>query len=100
MRPRPMPYRWFMVVLLFLLAVLNNLDRQALSVLAPTLRETLGFNAIEYSYIVTSFLVAYGLGFFFCGGVIDRVGVRLAVAGALAAWSLAGMMHAMAAGWI
>ncbi|MES2693143.1 MAG: MFS transporter [Verrucomicrobiota bacterium] len=89
-----------MVALLFLLAVLNNLDRQALSVLAPTLREALGFTMIEYSYMVTSFLVAYGLGFFFCGGIIDRVGVRLAVTGALAAWSLAGMMHAMAASWI
>ena len=92
--------RWSMVVLLFFVAVVNNLDRQALSVLAPTLRDTLGFGAIEYSYVVTAFLIAYTLGYTFCGRVLDHIGVKLGLALALGFWSLAGMGHALANGWI
>jgi len=92
--------RWQIVALLFLIAAVNNLDRQALSVLAPSLRENLGFGAIEYSYIVTSFLAAYTLGYTFCGAILDRVGVKIGLAVALAFWSLSGMLHAVATGWI
>ncbi len=94
------PYRWRIVALLFFLSVLNYLDRQALSVLAPTLRATFGFSTVEYSYIVATFLVAYTIGYVFCGAVIDRIGVRLAVVAALAVWSVAGMLHALATGWV
>jgi MFS transporter, ACS family, hexuronate transporter len=96
----PFPYRWRIVGLLFFLSVVNYLDRQALSVLAPTLRRELGFSPVEYSYVVTSFLVAFTIGYLFCGAVVDRIGVRLAVILALSAWSVAGMMHAFAAGWV
>src|SRR4051812_43670394 len=92
--------RWSVVALLFLVAMVNNLDRQALSVLAPTLRERLGFGAIEYSYVVTAFLAAYAVGYAFCGPVLDRVGVKVGLAVALGCWSLAGMLHAAATGWI
>ena len=92
--------RWLIVGLLFLVAMVNNLDRQALSVLAPTLREKLGFGAIEYSYVVSAFLAAYTIGYAFCGRVLDRVGVKLGLALALGFWSLAGMLHAVAVGWV
>jgi len=100
MRPSRFPYRWRIVALLFFLSAINYLDRQTLSVLSKTLRETLGFTAVEYSYVVTAFLVAYSIGYVFCGTIIDRIGVRLAVLLALAAWSLAGMGHALATTWI
>jgi ACS family hexuronate transporter-like MFS transporter len=92
--------RWLIVALLFFVAAVNNLDRQTLSVLAPTLRENLGFGTVEYSYIVAAFLVAYTLGYTFCGSLIDRVGVKVGLAVALAFWSVAGMFHAAATGWI
>ena len=95
-----MPFRWRIVALLFFLSVINYLDRQALSVLAPTLREQLHFSTVEYSYIVTIFLIAYALGYTFCGTLIDRFGVRIAVFGAVAVWSLAGMLHALATTWL
>lgn len=100
MRLPAFPYRWRVVILLFFLSVINYLDRQTLSVLAPTLRGQLGFSTVQYSYIVATFLVAYAVGYVFCGAVIDRLGVRLAVIVALTAWSLAGMVHAFAASWI
>jgi MFS transporter, ACS family, hexuronate transporter len=92
--------RWGVVALLFLVAAINNLDRQTLSVLAGTLKPALGFGNVEYSYIVTAFLVAYGAGYAFCGPIIDRLGVKLALAGALAFWSFAGMLHAAAVSWM
>lgn len=92
--------RWGIVALLFFIALINNLDRQTLSVLAPTLREKFGFGAVEYSYVVASFLAAYAIGYTFCGAVLDRIGVKLGLAIALGFWSLAGMFHAAAAGWI
>lgn len=92
--------RWLIVLLLFFVAAVNNLDRQTLSVLAPTLRNVLNFGAEEYSYIVTAFLVAYTLGYTFCGTVLDRIGVKLGLALALGFWSVTGMFHAAAASWI
>ncbi len=92
--------RWSVVALLFLVALVNNLDRQTLSVLAPTLRERLGFGAVEYSYVVAAFLAAYTLGYAFCGPVLERAGVKLGLALALGFWSLAGALHAAAAGWV
>ncbi len=92
--------RWGIVLLLFLTATVNNLDRQTLSVLAPTLKTELGFGSVEYSYVVTAFLAAYTLGYTFCGQVLDRIGVKLGIMLALAFWSLSGMAHAVVAGWL
>ncbi len=92
--------RWLIVALLFFVAVVNNLDRQSLSVLAPTLRENLHFGAEEYSYIVTAFLIAYTVGYSFCGNILDRIGVKLGLAIALAFWSLTSMFHMAATGWL
>ncbi len=92
--------RWGVVALLFFTALLNNLDRMVLSVLAPTLKENLMFGDVEYSYVVAAFLAAYALGYTFCGKVLDRVGVKAGMMAALAFWSVAAMGHAAAVGWM
>ena len=92
--------RWGVVALLFFTALLNNLDRMVLSVLAPTLKADLAFGDVEYSYVVAAFLAAYAIGYTFCGKVLDRVGVKLGMMGALVFWSVAGMGHAAAVGWL
>ena len=92
--------RWGVVALLFFTAMLNNLDRMVLSVLAPVLKDALSFGDIEYSYIVASFLAAYALGYLFCGRLLDRVGVKVGLMAALLFWSFAGMGHAAAVGWL
>ena len=92
--------RWLIVVMLAGFGVVNYLDRQALSVLAPTLRKELGISIEQYSYIVSSFLTAYGIGYFIVGGMLDRIGVKVGLALALAFWSLVGMAHAAVIGWL
>lgn len=98
-RQRLTHYRWLIVGLLFVTAVINNLDRQTLSVLAPTLRETLGITSVEYSYVVSSFLVAYTVGYLFAGTALDRLGVKLGLTLAIGFWSLASGLHILATGW-
>ena len=92
--------RWGVVALLFFTAMLNNLDRMVLSVLAPVLKSSLSFGDVEYSYVVASFLAAYAAGYTFCGMVLDRFGVKAGIMFALVFWSCAGIGHAAAAGWM
>jgi Sugar phosphate permease len=92
--------RWGIVALLFLFSVVNNLDRQALAVLAPQLKGELGFGPVEYSYIVSAFLIAYSIGYAVCGRIIDRFGVKIVLAAALLFWSLTTMAHSVATSWM
>ena len=48
-------------MLLFGAAVLNYVDRQTLSTLAPTIQSDLGMDDRDYANIVNLFLVAYTL---------------------------------------
>jgi ACS family hexuronate transporter-like MFS transporter len=90
--------RWLILFLLFLSTVINYVDRQALSVLVPTLRSELGISSSEYGTITTLFLIAYTIGQLFAGIVIDRIGTRRGFALAILFWSLAAMLHAVARG--
>lgn len=92
--------RWLIVVLLAGFSVVNYVDRQALSVLAPTLRKELGISTEQYSYIVSTFLAAYAIGYAITGRMLDRIGVRIGLALALGFWSLMGMAHAAILGWL
>jgi ACS family hexuronate transporter-like MFS transporter len=91
--------RWIVVILLFFLSLVNYLDRQTLSVLAPTLRAKLHFGAVEYSYVVASFLAAYAIGYAAFGPLLDRFGVRRALSAAVVFWSISAMLHSTARQW-
>lgn len=92
--------RWLIVVMLAGFGIVNYLDRQALSVLAPTLRKELGITTEQYSYITSTFLTAYGIGYAITGRMLDRIGVKVGLALALVFWSLIGMAHAAVIGWL
>lgn len=89
-------YRWRICALLFFATTVNYTDRQVLGVLAPDLQRIIGWNEIEYGYIVTGFQAAYALGLLIAGGAIDRIGTRLGYAIAITIWSLAAMSHSLA----
>jgi MFS transporter, ACS family, hexuronate transporter len=90
--------RWLILGLLFLSTVINYVDRQALSVLLPTLRGELGLSSAEYGTITTLFLAAYTVAQLGAGVVIDRVGTRRGFAWAIVVWSIAAVAHAFARG--
>lgn len=83
--------RWRVCALLLAATTINYVDRQVLGVLAPFLQTQIGWNEIQYGYIVTAFQAAYALGLLCSGAVIDRFGTRLGYAMAIGIWSLAAM---------
>src|SRR5260370_41573895 len=91
--------RWIVVILLFVLSLVNYLDRQTLSVLAPTLRAKLHFGAVEYSYVVSFFLAAYAIGYASFGPLLDRFGVRRTLSVAVVFWSISAMLHSTPRQW-
>ncbi|HJQ10032.1 MAG TPA: MFS transporter [Gemmatimonadaceae bacterium] len=93
---RPSSYRWTICALLFVATTINYIDRQVLGVLAPTLQRALNWSESDYGDIVSWFSFAYGFGFLVAGQIIDWVGVRRGLAGAVVAWSLAAIGHAFA----
>ncbi len=90
--------RWLILALLFLSTVINYVDRQALSVLLPTLRTELGLTSADYGWITTVFMLAYALAQIPVGMWIDRIGTRIGFCVSIAGWSLAAMLHALARG--
>jgi len=89
-------YRWRICALLLLATTINYIDRQVLGVLAPDLQREIGWNEIEYGYIVMAFQAAYAIGLLVAGAVIDRLGTRYGYALAICIWSLAAMSHSLA----
>lgn len=93
-------FRWAIVAILLLFPFVSMLDRYSLSVLMPTLRGPLGLSAVRYSYVYSVFLAAYTLGYVFSGCILDRIGVKIGLGFALAAWSLISLGHALLFGWM
>lgn len=88
--------RWVVLALLFAATVLNYVDRQALSILAPRVQHDLGISDIGYGRIVQYFLIAYTLTYVVAGWVTDKLGTKLTLALFLGWWSLADL----ATGWV
>jgi len=90
-------YRWAICALLFFCTTINYIDRNSLSVPKTTLERALGWTAIDYGWITTAFTFAYAMFPSLIGFVVDRLGVKRALAAALVLWSLAAAAHGLVA---
>lgn len=92
-RPAPLSYaasaRWITLALLLTVTVINFIDRQTVSILAPVLREMLHLTNEQYGRIVAAFQFGMMTGEFPMGWLMDRWGVRFGLAGAVMWWSIA-----------
>jgi ACS family hexuronate transporter-like MFS transporter len=88
--------RWYICGLLFLATVLNYIDRQVFSILAPDLQRDIGWSELDYSRIVIAFQICYALSLIVSGRIIDRIGSKLGYTISMLWWSLAEMAHALA----
>ncbi len=88
-------YRWTIVVLIFFATTINYIDRQVLGILAPILQKEIGWDEIDYGYIVTAFQAAYALGLLLVGRIIDRFGTKIGYTLSVFGWSIAAMGHAL-----
>ena len=81
--------------MLFAVTVINFVDRQSLSIVAPVLRESLKLSNTDYGIIVACFQMGMMLGEFPMGMLMDRLGVRFGLSFAVGWWSVANMLHAL-----
>lgn len=88
--------RWGVAALLFLATVINYIDRQTLSVLAPVLRDEFHMTNTDYSRVVFAFLLAYLIMQSGSGRIMDWLGTKAGFALTITWWSLAAMLHATA----
>ena len=100
--------RWLVCGFLFAATTINYMDRSVLSLIEPALH-ALPFMGWDFSQdashqsvfnnhfgnIVTSFVLAYGIGLFGAGRLIDKVGTKVGYALAIFVWALASMSHAL-----
>jgi len=91
-------HAWVLCWLLFVATALSFLDRQVLSVLAPTLSAEFGMTNTVYSRVVVAFQLSYTIMFSVGGRLMDYLGTRAGMALSVGVWSLASAAHAVAAG--
>ena len=92
-------YRWLVLAMLFFATTINYIDRFILGILAPELEKQIGWTEEQYSYIISAFQVAYGIGNLVMGYVIDRLGTRIGYVITIAIWSISSISHTLARSW-
>lgn len=90
--------RWWVIVLLFVAAVLNYIDRQTLSALAPTIQFDLGMNDQQYANVINIFLIAYTISYIISGRIADKIGTRISLFIFVLWWSVFNMFTAASQG--
>lgn len=91
--------RWWIGGLLFASTVINYLDRQTLSNLAPYLKKDYGWTNTDYANLVIAFRIAYSLGQTLCGRLLDRIGTRRGLTISVIWYSVVSMLTSFAVGW-
>jgi ACS family hexuronate transporter-like MFS transporter len=91
--------RWWIGAMLFASTVINYMDRQTLSLLAPYLKITYRWTNGDYANLVIAFRVAYAIGQTVCGRWMDRVGTRLGITVTVFFYSLTSVLTPLANGF-
>lgn len=90
--------RWWIGGLLFASTVINYIDRQTLSVLAPQLKLSYRWSNQDFALIVIAFRIAYMLGQAVLGRMLDRLGTRRGLSITVLWYSLVAMATSLATG--
>ncbi len=87
-----------LVALLLGETTINYIDRQVVSVLAPTLRAEFHLSNGQYAAIVNAFLAVYAVSYAFAGWALDKLGVGRGLTLSILWWSIADMLTAFTRG--
>jgi MFS transporter, ACS family, hexuronate transporter len=91
--------RWWIAAVLFASTIINYLDRQTLSLLAPYLKVQYHWSNTDYAYIVIAFRVAYAIGQTGLGRLIDKIGTRVGLTITVAWYSIVSVLTPLASGF-
>ncbi|MGH7997760.1 MAG: MFS transporter [Opitutaceae bacterium] len=84
--------------MLFASTVINYVDRQTLSALAPFLKHEYRWTNADYAFLVIAFRAAYSIGQAIWGRIVDRLGTRLGLSITVTLYSLVAILTSLATG--
>lgn len=93
-----MPFRWWIAGLLFASTVINYIDRQTLSVLAPHLKVEFSWSNSDFALIIIAFRIAYTIFQLVAGRVLDVLGTKRGLSLTVLWYSAAAVASAFASG--
>jgi ACS family hexuronate transporter-like MFS transporter len=88
--------RWWIGGILFASTVINYIDRQTLSILAPYLKQEYHWTNVDYANIAIAFRIAYSIGQSVCGRLMDRVGTRRGLTISVTWYSIVSVLTSLA----
>jgi ACS family hexuronate transporter-like MFS transporter len=91
--------RWWIGGLLFASTIINYMDRQTLSLLAPYLKLDYHWSNSDYANLVIAFRVAYSIGQTLFGRLMDRIGTRRGLTLTVAWYSIVSVLTSLANGF-
>jgi MFS transporter, ACS family, hexuronate transporter len=91
--------RWWIGGILFASTVINYMDRQTLSILAPYLKLEYHWTNTDYAGIVIAFRIAYSIGMTVFGRLMDRIGTRRGLTITVIWYSLVSLLTPLASGF-
>ena len=91
--------RWWIGGLLFASTVINYIDRQTLSLLAPYLKLEYHWTNSDYANLAIAFRVAYSIGQSVFGRLMDRIGTRRGLTVTVIFYSIVSMLTSLARGF-
>lgn len=93
-----MPFRWWIAALLLGSTIINYIDRQTLSVLAPYLKVEFRWSNSDFALVIISFRLAYTIFQLLAGRVLDVLGTERGLSLAVLWYSIAAMVSSFASG--
>jgi ACS family hexuronate transporter-like MFS transporter len=91
--------RWWIGGLLFASTVINYMDRQTLSLLAPYLKLDYHWTNTDYANLVIGFRIAYSVGQTLFGRLMDRIGTRRGLSLTVTFYSIVSVLTSLAQGF-
>jgi MFS transporter, ACS family, hexuronate transporter len=92
--------RWIMISMIGIATVINFIDRNALAVMWPGISKELGMDKNQYAFVISCFLIAYGISQSVSGRIYDKIGTKLGFVMSIVIWSIAAALHAAARGML
>src|SRR6201999_2794368 len=96
----PSQRRFLIALMLFVIVVINYLDRSNISIVGPQLSRTLNLTPVKLGIVLSGFGWTYVALQIPCGWLVDRVHPRYLYGCMLALWSLATLSLGLATGFL
>ena len=91
--------RWYIGGILFLSTVINYIDRQTLSVLAPYIKSEFHWNNSTFALLIIGFRLSYSFGQTASGLYLDKVGIRRGLSLTVGFYSVVAILTSLSTGF-